>query len=157
MAAVGELWLSWFSCCVQQPQKRRRRIDRYFIAFKRDLFGYKRVYLCVRSMIGEPTNFQHTGHIGSRDVELPGHQLVALQNQMKSKGGYESSYKVVAVTDWEYIWDLSIVFAGTRLVPIMHAILYNLWNSCIPMDLFRCVIFNLLLNKGRGKRVAFLL
>lgn len=45
-------------------------------------------------MIGEPTNFQHTGHIGSRDVELPGHQLAALQNQMRSKGGYESSYKV---------------------------------------------------------------
>lgn len=45
-------------------------------------------------MIGEPTNFQHTGHIGSRDVEMPGHQLVALQNQMRSKGGYEMSYKV---------------------------------------------------------------
>lgn len=51
-------------------------------------------FVYVRSMIGEPTNFQHTGHIGSRDVELPGHQLAALQNQMRSKGGYESSYKV---------------------------------------------------------------
>lgn len=29
MAAVGELWVSWFGCCVQQPQKRRHRIDRY--------------------------------------------------------------------------------------------------------------------------------
>lgn len=45
-------------------------------------------------MIGNPTNFQHTGHIGSRDVEMPGDQLIALQNQMKSKGGYESTYKV---------------------------------------------------------------
>lgn len=45
-------------------------------------------------MIGNPTNFQHTGHIGSRDVEMPGDQLRALQNQMKSKGGYETTYKV---------------------------------------------------------------
>lgn len=28
MAGVSELWVSWFSCCVQQPQKRRHRIDR---------------------------------------------------------------------------------------------------------------------------------
>ncbi|KAJ8952732.1 hypothetical protein NQ314_007483 [Rhamnusium bicolor] len=47
-----------------------------------------------RSMIGNPTNFQHTGHIGSRDVEIPGDQLIALQNQMKSKGGYDTTYKV---------------------------------------------------------------
>lgn len=47
-------------------------------------------------MIGNPTNFQHTGHIGSRDVEMPGDQLTALQNQMKSKGGYESTYKVLS-------------------------------------------------------------
>lgn len=45
-------------------------------------------------MIGEPMNFQHTGHIGSRDVDMPGDQLIALQNQMRSKGGYEMSYKV---------------------------------------------------------------
>ncbi|RZC36566.1 PBD domain containing protein [Asbolus verrucosus] len=49
-------------------------------------------------MIGSPTNFQHTGHIGSRDVEMPGDQLVALQNQMKSKGGYEATYKVTLLT-----------------------------------------------------------
>lgn len=109
MAAVGEIWLSWFSCCVQQPQKRRRRIDRYFsvesvvilflLAVCSNVYFYTSIWillvcLCVRSMIGEPTNFQHTGHIGSRDVELPGHQLTALQNQMRSKGGYETSYKV---------------------------------------------------------------
>lgn len=39
-------------------------------------------------------NFQHTAHIGSRDVEMPNDQLAALQMQMKSKGGYENSYKV---------------------------------------------------------------
>lgn len=46
-------------------------------------------------MIGSPTNFQHTGHIGSRDVEMPDDQLVALQNQMRSKGGYEATCKVM--------------------------------------------------------------
>lgn len=45
-------------------------------------------------MIGNPTNFVHTAHIGSRDVELPSEQQMALQNQMRSKGGYEPSYKV---------------------------------------------------------------
>lgn len=47
-----------------------------------------------RSMIGEPMNFQHTAHIGSRDVEMPSDQLTALQMQMKSKGGYEATFKV---------------------------------------------------------------
>jgi len=38
-----------------------------------------------RSMIGQPTNFQHTGHIGSTDV---GSQLSTVQIQMNTKGGY---------------------------------------------------------------------
>lgn len=45
-------------------------------------------------MIGEPMNFQHTAHVGSRDVEIPNDQLSALQMQMRSKGGYETTYKV---------------------------------------------------------------
>lgn len=73
MATVGDLWVSWFSCCVTQPQKRRHRID--------------------RSMIGHPTNFQHTGHVGSGDIEMPNDHLRALQNQMRSKGGYATTYK----------------------------------------------------------------
>jgi len=40
-------------------------------------------------MISNPTNFVHTGHIGSTDVEMSSNSLVALQNQMQSKGGYE--------------------------------------------------------------------
>uniref|UniRef100_A0A4W5PDA8 CRIB domain-containing protein n=1 Tax=Hucho hucho TaxID=62062 RepID=A0A4W5PDA8_9TELE len=46
---MTEFWVC-FSCCVgEQPQpKRRRRID--------------------RSMIGEPTNFVHTTHVGSGDM-----------------------------------------------------------------------------------------
>ncbi|KAA0201736.1 hypothetical protein HAZT_HAZT002015 [Hyalella azteca] len=43
------------------------------------------------SMIGAPTNFVHTAHIGSDDVGVPGSQLVQLQQQMKSKGGYDET------------------------------------------------------------------
>lgn len=70
----GDLWIQIFSCCVNQPsqQKRHHRHGRI-----------------ERSMIGEPTNFQHTGHIGSGDVELVNSQLRAIQQQMQSKGGYE--------------------------------------------------------------------
>ncbi|CAB1418050.1 unnamed protein product [Pleuronectes platessa] len=48
---MTEFWVC-FSCCIaEQPQpKRRRRID--------------------RSMIGEPTNFVHTTHVGSGDMGL---------------------------------------------------------------------------------------
>lgn len=45
-------------------------------------------------MIGAPTNFRHTAHVGSRDIEMPNDQLTALQMQMRSKGGYEESFKV---------------------------------------------------------------
>uniref|UniRef100_A0A673BPE3 CDC42 small effector 2 n=1 Tax=Sphaeramia orbicularis TaxID=375764 RepID=A0A673BPE3_9TELE len=64
---MTEFWVC-FSCCIaEQPQpKRRRRID--------------------RSMIGEPTNFVHTTHVGSGDMGLASVDLV--QAQMKSKGGY---------------------------------------------------------------------
>ncbi|KAG7164866.1 CDC42 small effector protein 2-A-like [Homarus americanus] len=70
---AGDVWGQWFTCCITQqpPQRRRRRID--------------------RTMIGEPTNFVHTGHIGSSDVQMGNNQLVQLQSQMKSKGGYEEA------------------------------------------------------------------
>lgn len=45
-------------------------------------------------MIGEPTNFIHTGHIGQRDVENSEEKLVVVWNQMRSKGGYSMSYQV---------------------------------------------------------------
>uniref|UniRef100_A0A3B5M990 CRIB domain-containing protein n=1 Tax=Xiphophorus couchianus TaxID=32473 RepID=A0A3B5M990_9TELE len=53
---MTEFWVC-FSCCIaEQPQpKRRRRID--------------------RSMIGEPTNFVHTTHVGSGDM---GHGLASV-------------------------------------------------------------------------------
>ncbi|RVE74723.1 hypothetical protein OJAV_G00024680 [Oryzias javanicus] len=58
------------ACCIaEQPQpKRRRRID--------------------RSMIGEPTNFVHTTHVGSGDMNMGLASVDLVQAQMKSKGGY---------------------------------------------------------------------
>lgn len=76
MASTGDIWLQWFSCCFHQPQSPSRR--RHHQRLRID-----------RSMIGNPTNFQHTGHIGSADVELSTNHLNAIQTQMQSKGGYE--------------------------------------------------------------------
>ncbi|XP_026477031.1 CDC42 small effector protein homolog [Ctenocephalides felis] len=79
--ASGDLWLQWFTCCVNpaasssppavarhKAAQHRRRID--------------------RAAIGPPTNFQHTGHIGSGSELLNGAHLTAVQNQMQGKGGY---------------------------------------------------------------------
>jgi len=61
-----------FPCCVdeQPPPRRRPKID--------------------RSQIGLPTNFQHTGHIGSGEV-ASGFDVHQVQNSMQSKGGYEAT------------------------------------------------------------------
>ncbi|KAJ8247834.1 hypothetical protein GJAV_G00251060 [Gymnothorax javanicus] len=66
---MTEFWIC-FSCCIaEQPQpKRRRRID--------------------RSMIGEPTNFVHTSHVGSGDMASGSAIVDSFQAQMNSKGGY---------------------------------------------------------------------
>ncbi|XP_037041803.1 CDC42 small effector protein homolog [Bradysia coprophila] len=76
MATTGDIWVQWFSCCFHQPQSPTRRRHRHNIPID-------------RSMIGNPTNFVHTGHIGSADVELSTNHLTEIQNQMQSKGGYE--------------------------------------------------------------------
>jgi len=40
-------------------------------------------------MIGAPTNFQHTGHIGSGSFQAgPGEALVSAKSQMGGKGGH---------------------------------------------------------------------
>ncbi|XP_046857683.1 CDC42 small effector protein homolog isoform X2 [Xenia sp. Carnegie-2017] len=46
-----------------------------------------------RSMIGEPMNFQHTGHIGSGEVQISGISvdLNDMSYRMKSKGGYQDN------------------------------------------------------------------
>jgi len=86
---TGHLMGQMFTCCmVGQDQHnnrpRRPRID--------------------RSMIGQPTDFRHTGHIGTTDVlnnapdsqnqnnsKQPADNIGLLQNQMMSKGGYGDS------------------------------------------------------------------
>ncbi|XP_018600392.1 CDC42 small effector protein 2 [Scleropages formosus] len=66
---MSEFWLCFNCCIAEQPQpKRRRRID--------------------RSMIGEPTNFVHTAHVGSGDLFSGMNSVNSIQNQMQSKGGY---------------------------------------------------------------------
>jgi len=83
---TGHLMGQMFTCCmVGQDQHnnrpRRPRID--------------------RSMIGQPTDFRHTGHIGTTDVlnnasdsqnqnnsKQSADNIGLLQNQMMSKGGY---------------------------------------------------------------------
>ncbi|PKU41602.1 cdc42 small effector protein 2 [Limosa lapponica baueri] len=74
---MSEFWLCFNCCIAEQPQpivsvpafqKRRRRID--------------------RSMIGEPTNFVHTAHVGSGDLFSGMNSVSSIQNQMQSKGGY---------------------------------------------------------------------
>jgi len=72
---TGDIWVQWFKCCVtaQAPQK-RRRID--------------------RSMIGEPTNFVHLGHVGANDMQQGSRYVNQLQNQMCSKGQYTAAAPV---------------------------------------------------------------
>ena len=63
-----------FKCCLSDDDRtgpvRRPRID--------------------RSMIGNPTNFRHTAHVGATDV---GSQA-EMQSQMRSKGGYENGHSL---------------------------------------------------------------
>jgi hypothetical protein len=60
-------------------------------------------------MIGSPTNFQHTGHIGSGDVDMGNSHLRAIQNQMQSKGGYETAFTTVEVKPKYSLFCLSVI------------------------------------------------
>lgn len=77
---MNEFWIQCFGCCFEEardPRKKRRiRID--------------------RSMIGTPSNFVHTGHLGSDSNNLNRH-LESLQKSMSSKGGYETAMHPVNV------------------------------------------------------------
>ncbi len=93
----SEVLVQMFRCCVAEDDlssgHRRPRID--------------------RSMIGHPTDFRHTAHIGTGDlsssasggggggsISSPTNEsssldrLAAMQTQMQSKGGYEASLAV---------------------------------------------------------------
>lgn len=51
MASTGDIWVQMFSCCFHQPQSPTRRRGRH-----------QRMSRIDRSMIGNPTNFVHTGN-----------------------------------------------------------------------------------------------
>ncbi|CAG9804598.1 unnamed protein product [Chironomus riparius] len=78
MAGTGELMIQLFSCCIQQQSPTRRTHHRQRIRID-------------RSMIGNPTNFVHTGHIGSNDAALSTRHLDIIHSQMQSKGGYDAN------------------------------------------------------------------
>jgi len=83
---AGEFWVQLFGSCVteQTPQDHRRpRID--------------------RSMIGQPTDFRHTGHVGSSDV---GSGLDAMQGQLGGKGGEPVNIQVAQVMNARPIHEL---------------------------------------------------
>ena len=73
---TGHFMGQMFTCCIEgsEPRNsvRRPRID--------------------RSMIGNPTDFRHTAHIGSSDVYSGNgdNNFGILQTQMKSQGGYST-------------------------------------------------------------------
>lgn len=103
---MGDLLLQWFSCCHHQSQSTSRRRPPHRHNLKID-----------RTMIGLPTNFVHTGHIGSADVELSTSHLHEIQRQMESKGGYGR----VQVSDWTAtkVQSVLILFSfSSRLIEI---------------------------------------
>lgn len=78
---MNEFLIQCFSCCFEEtrndPRKKRRiRID--------------------RSAISNPSNFVHTGHLGSDTNNLNLH-IQSLQKSMSSKGGYDASLHPINV------------------------------------------------------------
>lgn len=69
-------------------------------------------------MIGAPTNFRHTGHIGSSDVEMGLSRLHAIQGQMQSKGGYEATIEVIICLPFCIIFDLIFRFCNKLYLDI---------------------------------------
>lgn len=79
---MSDLLLQWFSCCSFQHHQQHSQVQN---ARRRHPHHPLKI---DRSMIGSPTNFVHTSHIGSTDVELSTRSLHEIQKQMESKGGY---------------------------------------------------------------------
>jgi len=69
---AGEFWINLFGSCVmeQEPQPNRQRPK------------------ISRDMIGQPTNFRHTSHVGSSDIG----EISTLQSTMKGKGDEEMQH-----------------------------------------------------------------
>lgn len=75
-------------------------------------------------MIGLPTDFQHTVHIGSSDVELNNSAVTALQNQMQSKGGYETSYASVKA-----FWNIAQISTSFDCSYLDHFFMYDIGRT----------------------------
>lgn len=95
--AGGDVWVQWFTCCITQqppPVRNQKTITKQFLERHVTVLQRRRRPPIDRSMIGLPMNFQHTAHIGSSDIALGTSHIVALQNHMQSKGGYETAVPV---------------------------------------------------------------
>ncbi|KAH0945951.1 hypothetical protein HN011_008848 [Eciton burchellii] len=81
MAGNSELWVQCFTCCLTARSARNggRRSNNGSRPHQRHRID--------RSMIGVPTNFRHTAHISSGDIDMSIAQLADLQTQMQRKGG----------------------------------------------------------------------
>ncbi|KAJ8669290.1 hypothetical protein QAD02_000549 [Eretmocerus hayati] len=92
MANNGEVWVQWFTCCLAQQRAGAARVKRQRQSHHQFQHSQQPQRLRIdRSMIGAPTNFQHTGHIGTGDLDMASARLNAVQAQMQGKGGYEPS------------------------------------------------------------------
>ncbi|KAI1905158.1 hypothetical protein AGOR_G00013260 [Albula goreensis] len=109
---MSEFWLCFNCCIAEQPQpKRRRRID--------------------RSMIGEPTNFVHTAHVGSGDLFSGMNSVNSIQNQMQSKGGYGGSISDSLKSVFPHPEPHSNTHAHTQTPPSAFS------GCCLPSSLVR--------------------
>ncbi|XP_012281437.1 CDC42 small effector protein homolog [Orussus abietinus] len=96
MASAGEVWVQWFTCCLTQQGPGARGKRQRSGPGSGQGPGPRHRHRIDRSTIGAPTNFQHTGHIGSGDLDMASARLTAIQTQMQGKGGYEASFGVKA-------------------------------------------------------------
>ncbi|XP_023313272.1 CDC42 small effector protein homolog [Trichogramma pretiosum] len=103
MASTGEVWVQWFTCCLTQQRPgaraKRQQQQQQNQSQHRGVNGTSSAqtrHRIDRSMISAPTNFQHTGHIGSGDLDMASAHLNAIQTQMQGKGGYETAFGVKA-------------------------------------------------------------
>jgi len=97
-AMAGEFWINLFGSCVmeQEPQPNRQRPK------------------ISREMIGQPTNFRHTSHVGSSDIG----EISSLQSTMKGKGDEELEHVQV----FTFLNFTPLIILSTLQVPhIMNA------------------------------------
>ncbi|XP_077279571.1 CDC42 small effector protein Spec2 [Temnothorax americanus] len=89
MAGNNELWVQCFTCCLTPRATRNNRRN----GAGAGAGGRPRQRLRIdRSMIGAPTNFRHTAHISSGDIDMSIAQLADLQAQMQRKSGFDGDF-----------------------------------------------------------------